>query len=68
MAGARMLTDEATIMHAAAVLAAAQYSVNKTAAHSGAAPSFNDSAVDVLINILKEMEQKRLIGPGLLPR
>ena len=42
MAGARMLTDEATIMHAVAVLAAAQYSVNKTAAHSGAAPSFND--------------------------
>ncbi len=55
-------------MHAAAVLAAAQYSMNAAAAHNGIAPSFNDSAVDVLINILREMEQKKLIGPGLVPR
>jgi hypothetical protein len=62
-----MLTDEATIMHTAAVLAAAQYSANKAAADGGATPSFRDSAVDVLINVLPEMEEKRLIGPGFAP-
>jgi hypothetical protein len=63
-----MLTDEATIMRVAATLAAAQYSSNTNAARSGMAPSFNDSTVDVLINILREMERKKLIGPGFAPK
>jgi len=63
-----MLKDEVTIMHVAATLAAAQYSSNVTAAHSGMAPSFKDSSVDVLINILREMERKGLIEPGFVPR
>jgi hypothetical protein len=62
-----MLTDEATIMHTAAVLAAAQYAANKAAADGGMTPSFRDSPVDVLINVLREMEEKRLIDPGLAP-
>ena len=61
-----MLTDEATVMNMAVALAAAQYSASKTAALSGVAPSFTDSAVDVLINVLREMEQKKLIEPGFV--
>lgn len=63
-----MMTDEATGMNVAAVLAAAQYTMNMTAALSGAVPSSKDSSVDVLINILREMEQnQKLIGPGFAP-
>lgn len=61
------MNDEATVMHVAAVLAAAQYTMNTTAALSGAVPSSKDSSVDVLINILREMEQKKLIEPGFAP-
>ena len=55
-------------MRLAATLAAAQYSSNTSATRSGMAPSFNDSTVDVLINVLREMESKKLIGPGFAPK
>lgn len=62
-----MMTDEATVMNVAAVLAAAQYTMGMTAALSGVGPRSKDSSVDVLINILREMEQKKLIRPGFAP-
>ena len=50
-------------------LAAAHYS---SSAAQGRGPSAarapTDTSVDVLINILREMERKQLIPPGLVPK
>jgi hypothetical protein len=59
-----MFQDEAAILTAAATLAAARFSqleVTSQEPHSGESP------VDVLINILREMETKKLIASNLVP-
>jgi len=63
-----MFTDEAAILQAAATLAVAQYHQNVAAAGTGPRPTaYTDSCVDVLINVLRQMEQKALIPNGLAP-
>jgi hypothetical protein len=53
-----MLTDEVEALPIAAILSAAQLTANTTAARSGQTPAFRDTAVDVQINVLREMEKK----------
>lgn len=60
-----MFRDEAAILKAAATLAAARFS--QLAATTREAQA-RESPVDVLINILREMESKKLIPPNLAPR
>ena len=59
-----MFRDEAAILKAAATLAAARFSQLATTREQQA----TESPVDVLINILREMEVKKLIPPDLAPR
>jgi hypothetical protein len=64
-----MFTHEGDILQAAATLAAAHYSSNATQGRGpSAARAPTDTSVDVLINILREMERKQLIPPGLAPK
>jgi hypothetical protein len=60
-----MFNDAGAILHAAATLAASQHATNVGASRAG--QRYTDSSVDVLINILREMESKRLIPAGLVP-
>ena len=61
-----MFKDEGSILQAAAILAATQHATNvKEAPHD---KPYRDSSVDVLLNILREMERKKLIPPGLAPK
>jgi hypothetical protein len=61
-----MFTDEAAILHAAATLAAVVHTVRSAETRSGNA-RYTDSPVDTLINVLREMEDKKIIAPGLAP-
>ena len=60
-----MFRDEAAILKAAATLAAARFSQLAATTREQQA---TESPVDVLINILREMEVKKLIPPDLAPR
>jgi hypothetical protein len=60
--------EETAILQAAAVLAASQHALNVAAAREGGTRTYTESSVDVLINILREMEQKKLIAAGLVPQ
>ena len=60
-----MFNEEGAILHAAAVLAASQHALNISGARGG--QRYTDSSVDVLINILREMEEKQLIPAGRAP-
>lgn len=63
-----MFNDEGAILRAAAALAAAQHELNTSAVHNNARPRpYTNSPVDVLVNLLREMEQKKLVPPGLVP-
>jgi hypothetical protein len=61
-----MFTDEAAILQAAATLAAVVHTVRSGEATSGNR-RYTDSPVDTLINVLREMEAKKIIAPGLAP-
>ncbi len=60
-----MFTDPGAILQAAAILAAPQHTLNSAAARG--MQRYTDSSIDVLINILREMEAKKLIPAGLAP-
>ncbi len=60
-----MFRDEAAILTVAATLAAARFS---QLAASSREQQARESPIDVLINILREMESKKLIPPNLAPR
>jgi hypothetical protein len=60
-----MFRDEAAILTAAATLAAARFS---QLAGTTREQQARESPVDVLINLLREMESKKLIPPNLAPR
>jgi CO dehydrogenase/acetyl-CoA synthase alpha subunit len=60
-----MFTDEAAILQAAATLAAVVHTVRSAEATSGNR-RYTDSPVDALINVLREMEAKKIIAPGLV--
>jgi hypothetical protein len=64
--GRYVFKEESAILQAAAALAAAQHQTNASSARSGT--RYTDSSVDVLINILREVENKKLIPAGLVPR
>jgi hypothetical protein len=59
-----MFGDEGAILTAAATLAAARFT---QLAATSRDQHVRESPVDVLMNILREMETKKLIPPNLLP-
>lgn len=61
-----MFTNEAAILQAAATLAAAHHTLKTEDLRTNRAP-YTDSPTDALLNVLREMESKKLIGPGLVP-
>lgn len=61
-----MFKDEAAILQAAATLAAAHHTIKSAESQAGGT-RYTDSPTDALINVLREMEAKKLIGPGQVP-